>query len=108
MNIINQYFPDLNLFHIIKFMFFYIADALILKFIYIYHNLFILLQISNTLFFVIKLNLIIFLFLWARAALPRYRYDQLMRLGWKVFLPISLGFVILTAGILYAFDGLPL
>jgi len=74
---------------------------------YILNNLLILLQISNTLFFVIKLNLIIFLFLWARAALPRYRYDQLMRLGWKVFLPISLGFVIFTAGILYAFDGLP-
>jgi len=57
--------------------------------------------------FIIKVNLVLFLFLTVRAALPRYRYDQLMRLGWKVFLPLSLGFVVLTAGILLTFDGLP-
>ena len=39
-----------------------------------------------------------FLFLWVRATFPRYRYDQLMRLGWKVFLPLSLLWVVLTAG----------
>ena len=49
----------------------------------------------------IKVCLIIFIFIWVRAAFPRYRYDQLMRLGWKVFLPLSVGFVVLISGILY-------
>jgi len=55
------------------------------------------------------LKLIIFAagFAWARAAFPRYRYDQLMRLGWKIFLPLSLGLLFLTAGILLAFNWLP-
>lgn len=48
----------------------------------------------------IKICLIIFIFVWVRAAFPRYRYDQLMRLGWKVFLPLSLGFVICVSGLL--------
>jgi NADH-quinone oxidoreductase subunit H len=44
-------------------------------------------------------------FIWARAAYPRYRYDQLMRLGWKVFLPVSLGWVGLTSGVLIGRNG---
>eukprot|EP00894_Picocystis_sp_ML_P003390 jgi/Pico_ML_1/53907/g4375.t1 len=50
---------------------------------------------------------LLFLFVWVRAAFPRYRYDQLMRLGWKVFLPLSLAWVVLVAGALVAFDALP-
>jgi NADH-quinone oxidoreductase subunit H len=57
--------------------------------------------------FGIKLALIVFVFIWIRAALPRYRYDQLMSLGWKVFLPFTLGFFIFITGILIAFDWLP-
>ena len=49
----------------------------------------------------------LFMFLWARATLPRYRYDQLMRIGWKFFLPLSLLWVVLTAGYLVVFDKLP-
>jgi len=57
--------------------------------------------------FAAKVFFVAFCFLWVRATFPRYRYDQLMRLGWKVFLPFSLGFVVLTAGVLVFFDLLP-
>lgn len=59
--------------------------------------------------FYFGLKVIIFAagFAWARAAFPRYRYDQLMRLGWKIFLPLSLGWLFFTAGILLAFNWLP-
>ncbi|HET6621767.1 MAG TPA: NADH-quinone oxidoreductase subunit NuoH [Dongiaceae bacterium] len=59
------------------------------------------------LWFALKIGFVAFCFLWVRATFPRYRYDQLMRLGWKVFLPVSLGFVVLTAGVLVFFDLLP-
>jgi len=49
----------------------------------------------------IKITLICFLFVTVRAAYPRYRYDQLMDLGWKVFLPISLGILLLVGGIIW-------
>ena len=54
-----------------------------------------------------KIAMALFVFIWARAALPRYRYDQLMRLGWKVFLPFSLIWVALVSGYLVMFDRLP-
>ncbi len=54
-----------------------------------------------------KVAMVLFCFLWVRATFPRYRYDQLMRLGWKVFLPFSLLWVVLTAGFLLAFDMVP-
>jgi len=53
--------------------------------------------------FVIKILSIMFVFVWVRAALPRYRYDQLMQLGWKVFLPMSIGWMVFTSSILFAF-----
>jgi len=63
--------------------------------------------IPGPIWFVLKIMAVLFLFLWVRATFPRYRYDQLMRLGWKVFLPLSLVFVVLTAGFLLVFDLLP-
>jgi NADH-quinone oxidoreductase subunit H len=48
-----------------------------------------------------------FCFLWVRATFPRFRYDQLMRLGWKVFLPLSLFWLVLTAGVLTAMGWVP-
>ena len=54
-----------------------------------------------------KVAVVLFFFLWVRATFPRFRYDQLMRLGWKVFLPLSLFWVIATAGVLVAFDWVP-
>ncbi|WP_375595985.1 NADH-quinone oxidoreductase subunit NuoH [Algihabitans albus] len=63
--------------------------------------------IPGPIWFAAKVALVLFFFLWVRATFPRYRYDQLMRLGWKVFLPFSLAWVILTAGVLLYFDWLP-
>lgn len=54
--------------------------------------------------FSLKILLGIFFFVWARSSLPRYRYDQLMRLGWKIFLPLAFGWVIFVAGIIYSFS----
>ena len=63
--------------------------------------------IPGPIWFALKALIFVALFVWARAAYPRYRYDQLMRLGWKIFLPISLGWVLLTAGTLISFNWLP-
>ena len=63
--------------------------------------------IPGIVWFSLKIMMVLFCFLWVRATFPRYRYDQLMRLGWKVFLPLSLFWVVLTAGVLVAFDWLP-
>jgi NADH-quinone oxidoreductase subunit H len=57
--------------------------------------------------FILKICVVLFFFLWVRATFPRYRYDQLMRLGWKVFLPLSLLWLVITAGALMAFGWLP-
>jgi NADH-quinone oxidoreductase subunit H len=56
---------------------------------------------------ILKILLLFFLFALIKAIVPRYRFDQLMRLGWKVFLPVSLTWVILTASYLYYFGMLP-
>jgi NADH-quinone oxidoreductase subunit H len=63
--------------------------------------------IPGIIWFFLKITFILFLFLWVRGTFPRYRYDQLMRLGWKVFLPLSLFWVVLTAGFLVMFDLFP-
>jgi len=63
--------------------------------------------VPGPIWFIIKICAVLFIFIWVRATFPRYRYDQLMRLGWKVFLPLSLGWLILTAGVLLAFGWLP-
>mgnify|MGYP005988614905 CR=1 FL=1 len=69
---------------------------------------FLLSFIPGYMWFAAKIGFFIFLFVWVRATFPRYRYDQLMRLGWKVFLPISLAYVLFTAGILVSYDWLPI
>lgn len=57
--------------------------------------------------FVLKICFVLFFFLWSRATLPRFRYDQLMRLGWKIFLPFSVFYVVFIAGILLYTGQLP-
>ncbi len=63
--------------------------------------------IPGLVWFALKTAACLFVFLWVRATMPRYRYDQLMRLGWKVFLPFSLFWVVLTAGVLMATGWIP-
>ena len=63
--------------------------------------------IPGVIWFTVKIMFVLFLFIWVRGTFPRYRYDQLMRLGWKVFLPISLFWVVITAGFLVTFDIVP-
>jgi NADH-quinone oxidoreductase subunit H len=63
--------------------------------------------IPGPLWLILKLSFVLFCFLWVRATFPRFRYDQLMRLGWKVFLPLSLFWLVLTAGVLVAMGWLP-
>jgi NADH-quinone oxidoreductase subunit H len=58
--------------------------------------------IPGVIWFALKIALVCFFFLWVRATFPRFRYDQLMRLGWKVFLPLSLFWLVVTAGVLVA------
>lgn len=57
--------------------------------------------------YVSKVFLFLFVFIWVRATLPRYRYDQLMRLGWKVFVPLTIGLVFLSISFTLFFDGFP-
>jgi len=64
--------------------------------------------IPGPIWFALKISFLLFIFLWVRATFPRYRYDQLMRLCWKVFLPISLAAVVIVAGVVLAFDIDPL
>lgn len=59
----------------------------------------------GSLIFLLKVMFISFLFIFVRANLPRYRYDQLMTIGWEVVLPISLGYLVFTCGILQVFNG---
>ncbi|HAK63546.1 MAG: NADH-quinone oxidoreductase subunit NuoH [Pseudomonadota bacterium] len=63
--------------------------------------------VPEIVWFILKILLVFFFFAMVKAFVPRYRYDQLMRLGWKVFLPFSLVWVVVTAGVLTAFDLAP-
>lgn len=63
--------------------------------------------VPGSVWFALKIGFFVVLFIVMRACLPRFRYDQLMSLGWKVFLPFSLGWLILTASILISFNWLP-
>ncbi|HEY1797904.1 MAG TPA: NADH-quinone oxidoreductase subunit NuoH [Stellaceae bacterium] len=64
-------------------------------------------HIWHVFWLLVKTGFACFVFLWVRATFPRYRYDQLMRLGWKVFLPLSLFWLVLTAGVVTAMGWVP-
>ena len=63
--------------------------------------------IPGVIWLIFKIILLFLLFALVKAIVPRYRYDQLMRLGWKIFLPLSLTYVVLTASYLFYFNLLP-
>jgi NADH-quinone oxidoreductase subunit H len=62
--------------------------------------------IPSFIWFGLKICFFVILFIWFRAILPRYRYDQLMTLGWKVFLPLSLSYLLLISSIFLSFNWL--
>lgn len=62
--------------------------------------------VPGVVWFALKISFVLFIFLWVRATFPRFRYDQLMRLGWKVFLPFSLLWVVLTATVIVTLNHL--
>ncbi|HEX6317221.1 MAG TPA: NADH-quinone oxidoreductase subunit NuoH [Gemmatimonadaceae bacterium] len=62
------------------------------------------LVLLSMLIFALKCAFFLFLFIWVRWTLPRFRYDQLMSLGWKVFLPVSLAYIVVIAGLILALD----
>ena len=64
-------------------------------------------SVPGPLWMILKILFLFFLFALVKAIVPRYRYDQLMRLGWKILLPFSLFYVVLTASFLFYFDKLP-
>lgn len=64
--------------------------------------------IPDSFWFGIKICIFVFFYVWIRAALPRYRYDQLMKIGWKLFLPISISYLLFTVTILFVFNMLPI
>ena len=70
-------------------------------------NIFPLNFIPGPVWLAAKICIFVVLFCWIRAALPRYRYDQLMSLGWKTFLPLSLCWLVFTASVLISFNWLP-
>lgn len=70
-------------------------------------NLFPFNVLPGSFWFSLKIVFGVLFFIITRATLPRYRYDQLMHLGWKCFLPLSIGYFIFTAGILTSFNWLP-
>lgn len=63
--------------------------------------------IPNEFWFSFKITIVAFLFVFIRANYPRIRYDQLMTFGWKIFLPLTFGYLLLISSLLITFNGLP-
>jgi NADH-quinone oxidoreductase subunit H len=61
--------------------------------------------VLNCIIFALKISAILFFYIWVRASFPRFRVDQLMRLCWKIFLPLSLAFVLIVISFLFSFNG---
>jgi NADH-quinone oxidoreductase subunit H len=63
--------------------------------------------VPGVIWFALKALAVFFMFAMVKAFVPRYRYDQLMRLGWKVFLPLSLAMVVIVAGVVQYLNAMP-
>jgi NADH-quinone oxidoreductase subunit H len=70
------------------------------------YNGLVLTIIAKEIWLIIKVSLILYIFVLVRGSLPRYRYDQLMSIGWKIFLPLSLGYLILYIILFYIIEKL--
>lgn len=89
------------------FVIFFLGGGLGIGIFYLFETTFFFI-IFQDLFFCLKIIFINFLFVFVRANLPRFRFDQLMFIGWKVFLPLTLSLVFFFAGVLLAFNSLEL
>jgi NADH:ubiquinone oxidoreductase subunit H len=95
-------FPDLKYFFPFLNQEFFLSDLQMRD-----SNIYVNYSIISTIIYLIKFQIILFFFIWVRATIPRYRYDQLMRLGWKVFVPLTLGLYILFLGQMSLFGSYP-
>jgi len=84
------------------------TEFIMMAILELFYNLVSILSSFGSFILAVKIMLSIVLFVLIRASYPRYRYDHLMSIGWKLLLPLTLGLVIIIAGILKWFDGLPL
>nr|YP_010338913.1 NADH dehydrogenase subunit 1 [Dixoniella grisea]UNJ18985.1 NADH dehydrogenase subunit 1 [Dixoniella grisea] len=73
-----------------------------------FFNITLLYWIPQNVWFGLKVMLLLYIYVWVRAAFPRFRYNQLMRLGWKIFLPLVLGLLLFLIGWMFVFNYLPL
>ncbi len=92
---------------LIRFLFYHQSNDIIAFFEVVKNTHQVTVYFYHVVVYLIKVYFLLFVFIWVRATLPRYRYDQLMRLGWKVFVPLTIGLMLLSVSLTTVFEGFP-